>query len=599
MKKTKYLAPLLLVLALASCGNKGNTSLESSSSEAPASLTKSFASKLYLGSLDAKMAYDLPCSYFDVADEVPYIKLADFCSFYKKVALGDKYELFGASGDTLTNNATKATMVFDAKNNLVTCADFNLFKSTVGETTSYHDDTFQTEMDKTAKLVSEKCTRKAGKEMNWDMGKYNMKVVSYNGDYYMPFSFYQTIFLSRLGLGVAFNGADFYFYNSLAVYKEKTNPDDPLELTDYAKAIYKGPLANIKTRSESYSKYYYGSFLFTMETSNGKLPRMDYASDLDTVLDVYGFKKKMLSSDSLIADTALCEAISTIFPDGGHTGSWGTGISVEPDSTRDLKLMGSIMNHDERMKAIYSLKDALKAQRGGAIKKGENLKTSGSTAVISFDNFTLNSSNTSPNKENVESDYDSTFGILYNSFKKIEGMGETIKNVVIDLSENGGGAVMALGEALSFITDDDISITVTDHVTGAVSTEYVKYDTDLDGDFEDKDSYEGKYNFYVLTSPCSFSCGNAFPCIASEKGWAKVIGQRSGGGDCAVGYGFSVDGAKWQMSSATSFTREDGTSVDDGAKVDYTLDYSYFYDLEKLDGYLSALPEEAEAPVKQ
>ena len=41
-----------------------------------------------------------------------------------------------------------------------------------------------------------------------------------------------------------------------------------------------------------------------------------------------------------------------------------------------------------------------------------------------------------------------------------------------------------------------------------------------------------------MTSNYSFSCGNAFPVYATYNRYAKIIGQRSGGGECAV-YGYS------------------------------------------------------------
>ena len=586
--KTKYLATILISLAALSSCEMGLTPNDSSNSQTggETTLVKTLASKVYFGTLES--TYSLPCSFFSVAEDVPYIKFSDFFGGVHKeiITPGQETGIYTWSDSVVTNRLTKATMVFDVDNNTISTGDFDLFKSIAGETTTIHDDTFEVRADKSAEIVEDECSRIAGNAMIWDMDRYNMKLVSYENEVYAPYSVYQTLFFSRFKLNITFNGADFYLYDSLSVFADKDN-----NLTDYAKAIYDGPLAKISERSKSYSNYYYGSFLFTMETSNGKLPGKAFANDLDGVLKAYGLKDKMLSSDSDIADEALCDAVALIFADGGHTGTYGTGISVAPDTTREINYLRKVFATDERLKARQALSTALSAQRGVSEFKTalDHLKKSGQTAIITFDGFSLTSASTSPTKEEVESDNKSTFGILYNCFKEIE-KDNSIKNVVLDVSLNGGGAVMALGQSLSFITNENITINTKDPVTGASNSETVRYDTDLDGDFTDDDSYAGKYDFYILTSPYSFSCGNAFPCIAKDNGWAKIIGQRSGGGDCAVGYAMSVDGALWQMSSPMMITREDGSSVDDGAAVDYTLDYSYFYDAAKLDSYLTNLP---------
>ena len=59
-------------------------------------------------------------------------------------------------------------------------------------------------------------------------------------------------------------------------------------------------------------------------------------------------------------------------------------------------------------------------------------------------------------------------------------------------------------------------------------------DINGDGVYDTEDCFGDDFNFYILTSDCSFSCGNAFPCVAKAEGYAKIIGQKSGGGECAV-----------------------------------------------------------------
>ncbi len=581
--KTKNIALALAFLALASCSPSDNqhgsvTSEQgdvSSSSSSDAISATTHDSKLYFGSLQEQATLPFPCTFFNFSEDVPYLELSQMGDQFFNLAFGNGAQIFSVSENVLTNNLTGASLVFDVSNNKITCSDFDLFKSILG-TALIHEDNFTAANDASAKIVEEKCSRTAGKALSWDLTRYGMKLVSYGGKIYAPFSIFETFMMTQTTRRLVFNGDDFYYASLPLMIDEKGN------LNDYGKAYYGGSISKKSERSESFAKYSYGTFLLQLETYNGKLPTMGIA-DLDAEFDAKGLKSKLLSKDPAIADEAVAEAVNSYFGDGGHTGFQHRGMSVSLDLEKDKELMMGILEHDERLANNRAVMNKLNTLRG---ESPHHLNISGKTAIISFDEFALNAQGLAPTKDNVEKDYKSTFGIFYNCFKEIETHTE-IKNVVLDVSLNGGGYAQALGESLSFLTDDDIYLTTKNTLTGAINTETVAYDTDLDGDFTDKDSYAGKYNFFVLTSLYSFSCGNAFPNLVSENKWGKIIGQRSGGGDCVVGLTNGVDGTYFQMSSTSSIIRKDGSNVDDGAKVDYEIDYDHFYDVAWIDNFLA------------
>jgi hypothetical protein len=95
-----------------------------------------------------------------------------------------------------------------------------------------------------------------------------------------------------------------------------------------------------------------------------------------------------------------------------------------------------------------------------------------------------------------------------------------------------------------------------------------------------------------------------------------VIGERSGGGSCAVQKCVAADGAAWQVSSwRGKIVDAAGNDVDDGVPVDVDLlertgskktesgfpDYSGFYDLDLLSQVMNehygAQPPRAIAPI--
>ena len=576
--KTKALALAFLALALTSC---------SPSSKAGASITKALDSKFYMspsstGGVNEEAAYPLKTVFFNVSPDVPYVSFSSFFDGVYNPLVGSGQTLISYNGGTLTNELTNATMVFDVSKNEITCEDLDMFLSTV---TNHilHEDLFMTSPNPNAQLDTKKSTRVAGKKMVWDLNRYNMKLVSYKDEIYVPYSLMQALFVSRVGLGMAFNGENYFNSNFAAMFADMATQT----MNDYGKAYYGGSLGKKKypSRSEAYSKYFYGTFLFVMENFYGKLSALGI-EDLDNYLETNGYKKELLSSDAENADSTLASLMNSVFCDGGHTAYTGSGVDSGLDMTRDISLMYGLLTQDKRAATSEKVKSTLKEKRGTEFK---TVETSGSTAIIRFDKFGLKTNAQGapvfPSKETVASDETSTFGILYNAFEEIK-KNEEIKNVVIDVSLNVGGAVCALGEALGFLTNDEVTFTTYNPVTGAKNIEVAKYDTDLDGDFDDDDSYQGIYDFYILTSPASFSSGNAFPCISSDYGYAKIIGQRSGGGDCAIAYAEGSDGCSWQISSCSSIRHKDGSSVDGGAKVDYEIAYENFYDASYLDGFI-------------
>lgn len=513
----------------------------------------------------------LPTVFFTEIGDVPYIELNDFfVNFFSKSLMENSPDFFDVSNGVVTNRFSDTSLVFDVKNNKLTTSDLDQFTNYTSSLKTPID-MVDAATDSIAKLDTAKTVYTKGKEITFDLNRYSMKLVSYNDKIYAPFAVLENIILSPIFMRSAFNGDDYYLVTPTGFVDSTTK-----ELNNFGKMFYSGSLSN-KTRTPSYVNYFYGSFLFETENYNGHFSRLNI-SDLDQKLSELGLREGLLSTDSDVANAALAKAVIEIFHDGGHTIFYHRGLTSTFDYTIDKGLMALILNYDTRYTASMQTYTTLTALRK---KDTELLEFSASkqTAVIHFDAF--NTHATTLSTDNVAEDTISTFANFYNSFQKISKE-TSVKNVIFDISLNGGGAAQALAEALSFLTDDPIEITVTNTQTGAVITEAVNYDNNLDGNTADNDSYSGKYNFYILTSGFSFSCANAFPCIAKDKGYAKIIGQKSGGGDCAVIPSVAVDGGIWAMSSNYSIT-SNGKNVDGGQDVDIAIDYTSFYDVDKLE----------------
>lgn len=219
---------------------------------------------------------------------------------------------------------------------------------------------------------------------------------------------------------------------------------------------------------------------------------------------------------------------------------------------------------------------------------------SNKTAIIRFDkfeydetfwkNYYASSHSGSPNPDpsaggiSIPND---TVGIFYKSFYALENDSSyknSVKNVVIDLSCNPGGDTAALHYALSFLLDPkDAATLYYDFFTGGKKVETGPADINLDGKIDDKDKKKN-YNFVVLTSNVTFSCGNSFANTCWDNG-IKIAGIRSVGGSCVVRYACTADGFPFQYSGCMRESHKvDWNNCEDGAPVEKALTLDQMYD---------------------
>lgn len=577
--KKKILTIVVLSALLCSCRTNNSSSLVSSTTESttastskPITVSKELTeSKVYV---NATTSFTLPTTFFDGFEDVPYVRLDQFYENFMSKGVAEQEGAFAVVEGSVVNTLTGATLTFSMIENSIKSVDLDSFTNLTGSQV-ITTDMLGITSNKLAKLNEEKSSTTTGNAITFKLDDYRMGMISYNGKIYVPFSILECISLSPTFARFVFNGEDYYMVSTETFIDSKTK-----ELTEFAKNFAQGSIIKKKTRSTGFANYFYYSYLFELANYHGHYPRLGISS-LDSKMEELGLKEKLLSTDSDIANEAFAKSLSQIFSDGGHTGFGHRGLTSEYSSKTDEELLKKyLLEYDARLvKEMTAF-----AQLGTLIKDRTDMpvveySTSSSTAVVHFMNFTAHDVLT---KDNIDQDTTSTFSTFYHAFKEFKEK-TNLKNVIFDVSLNGGGAASALGEALSFLTDDSIVLTTTNSLTKSVVKEAIDVDNNLDGNYLDNDSYAGKYNYYILTSEYSFSCANAFPCIAKENGYAKIIGKRSGGGDCAVLPSVTMDGGIFSMSSNYSITRKDGTNVDDGCPLDLEIEYADFFNIDKLE----------------
>ena len=157
-----------------------------------------------------------------------------------------------------------------------------------------------------------------------------------------------------------------------------------------------------------------------------------------------------------------------------------------------------------------------------------------------------------------------------------------VKNFVLDISTNGGGS----SDIVLFITSifcNKPDMYYENPLTGQKMKATFEVDRNLDGKFDEKDA-QVKYNlnFALLTSPCSFSCGNLLPALLKDYG-IPLLGKRSGGGSCCVLYNPSADGFAYRYSTHRArLNNTKGENIDKGIAPNYELETTDFFNISKV-----------------
>ncbi len=447
------------------------------------------------------------------------------------------------------------------------------------------------------------------------LADYGTRMFRHEDDVLIPFAVAQAVFAAPAMRAVfAYNGDDYYdiVNNVESIYGSAQMTAAP---NPYANMWYSGSFAHRTELSEAYAKYNYAAMCILLDLTYGHKEEKGIR-DFDSYLSENGLKEALLSTDPK-DDVEPLKKLFTILFDSGHdaeilspsiidsNGAIGRAEMVHDllkkigyDSMADLSedltplfyallkvlpkgLLQESLNPKDGKDPVLGpnvakiITDMIRLQILKPFGYGQSrVNIVGDTCVIYFEGFKEDLTRPEsfytklPTKSDLET---SSFGLFYYAFEQIKANGN-VKNVVIDLSNNGGGSAAALVATLGFLSPDgEVHISYRDLLNQNYREEYYHVDTNLDGHFDDEDGYGGQYKFYVLTSGSSYSCANAFPYFTQLENLATIVGEKPGGGDCVVAYYIDAYGHVGAISGFKQLGTMDGdtfTSDESAVVVD-------------------------------
>ncbi|MBO6249432.1 MAG: hypothetical protein J6N54_11525 [Bacteroidales bacterium] len=616
MRLKLFLYSIATVAILASCGPKarlGKTRVADEPADGGNFTEKTFP-VVYKVIPDAQVTL----RFYDALPDVPYISVADFQSI---VLPGSTMTVShtGVGEYTLAN--ADASAVVNINNDVFVSEDFEAFTNQMGllqpgMANVYYDGMPFVRYKGVTYTPSTVTT-------TLDMGKYGIDIhADGKGAVYFPFATLADMYTDLFYHHTGFNGEK-------VVVNTSVNEVSLAEID----STYNEPLLSKTVRSESMAAFNYKELCFAMDHFYGYPGRIKYnaqlkAKGLDKVLEedlANGpeIKKLLLSTSMGDYFTGMMGLFAIYFD--GHTSmeilSPAIGEDREKykevleDFTRSqmahMGLQGLIMEAVAPMMSMIQTSMVVAKQRPEAYGKGVTYFKKGNTAVCVFDSF--NSRNEKAWKEyyagtgpmpTIENAPGDDMVIFLDALKKADADPE-VKNLIIDITANGGGSADIVMAMTSLILDKSY-ISQDNALTGQRAIVEYEVDRNFDGVFDDKDKdVHYDLNFAVLTSGMSFSCGNLFPSMLKDNG-VPVMGETSGGGSCAIQAMCTADGFCFQISSFRArLNTLAGENIDEGITPDLpiptsatqvevseeeavpAMDFSKYFDVDYLTKLLS------------
>ena len=515
---------------------------------------------------------------------VPYLSLKQYGSLYDSHYDEDVQTSFSKKGDLVSWTVMKDNMIYfmsqiDFKNKEVVSAGSldAAFKA---------DDDPRDTTALTYAVNTEYESKVLGNSYfsHYSFANQEIDYFSYMGDYYLPLSFYDITY--------SFDTSLYFFYNYKAIYSTVSVDNFYEKLYTRATGSYcvvseMVAMTKDSTTPDYLTKLNSNLFLYLLDNFYG-LKNYKNIESGEKYCKAIGTYDRLFSNDGAVRSQAYAETLDRL--DDNHTALVAGSFAWGGQNVIARQYGTGCM---ERSSLRASLTTTRESSTPSSYYSGSSpmISSDGKTALYLFDSFIYGTTDQVFNKDgsikDTAKEYDSFFDLLalFKDLKK----NTNVENVVLDMSTNGGGVLGVLMKLLALISKNNLgNLYYLEAASSQLGIATTMVDSDFNGTYNSLDCYGDDFNIYLLTSDCSFSCGNAFPCLAQKQGAAKVIGRKSGGGECAVAIHYLPNGEYVYHSSNLHLGYYDAstevfTGFEDGAQPDIVVDhYVDFYDVDHL-----------------
>lgn len=391
-----------------------------------------------------------------------------------------------------------------------------------------------------------------------------------DGNFLIPMQTFCDYFMTPLQYFVQYNGKSSYMM-SLSVADN---------FPDFWK-FYNDDTEKREQISGALAQVNYYELCNILETRYG----LREAHNIDS-FDAY-FNRRGLRGEFLSGNVERIEnannMLGTLLFEDLHSGANSTSPFFDDTKGSLNKVLSPV--YENRINANKAMEEKRKSVLG---ENPAPYERRGDTVFITFDEFLFNGFNQfyQPGFE-PSANPDDTIELFAYALRRLQNEDSDVKNVVVDISCNGGGAALSCGFVMEALIGKCI-ICLNNPNNAALSQYVTKFDLNLDGVIDENDisvKAMGK-NVAAVISDNSFSCGNLLPCsLNALDSEVLLLGQQSGGGSCSVGYISNAIGSIMQISGEKMLvTMKNGYihDIDNGVTPHISMSANRMFDREYI-----------------
>lgn len=586
------LACTMLASLLTGCGagngGKTNTAVEA----------KTFPMRIQLSGEPEPTSTEITL-YFVNGGEIPYVALSEYMPLVGKIYKDDtigipaaEYEITHPLSNRtfVTRTDNSSSMDINTEEDTIEFLGMDFFTSTPGDPLLMSAITLsESGRGGYENLLKDQGTsyeRGGDTLIKFDMKEYLIDLVEKDGECYMPLQTVNDLLVSKNYVFVVFNGIEVLMSAFSAPLIDE---------------MYNAPTGQM---SEEFASFNYNELRFVMDTFYG-LKSEHGIDNFGDFFSATGLLTDLSGTDPEAFDHAV-RLLTMKYFDDGHSGvikrSYLSGpadtgdVEAAVEGLNDLGVSNNAMAWGTmrfRGSRFQYYPDHPEMDTFTGLTDPYLYEEVGDTAIITFDTFSLKKHNYT--KEADLKNPSDTIELIAYAQSQITRENSPIKNVVVDLSCNNGGAADAAIFLMAWLKIDGVAtLGLKNSLTGAQTVGNFQADINLDGTIDFDDTMPFNLKRYIMISCASFSCGNLVPAILKGYPGITLLGQTSGGGACIVHPCSSASGTIFTISSPVQIsTIKNGSlyNVDLGAEPDFYISKEEnYYDREKLVEFIHSLP---------
>ena len=533
------------------------------------------------------------------AEDIPYVNIELLCNNFTTVEYPEKYKVLITSN----NNNYTSTVLIDLTKRKIYFSNYDHYMSQFygGSSKKTFFDLANVKENDFIKIEKSFNSWGAPIEVNFSGFEDFVLCAEIDGklNYYVSLNTFGNLFTAFKS--VVYNGKEVYSRNEII--------DKIVNREEFREEFYRfDEGTGKKMRSSALTDFTYNELCINLDLNYGLKELHGNKFDcFDSYFEYVGLKSKLLDPDPEIFCKAIWELCHAYFSDYHSIfmlASYYCGYDIAK------KFAERVETGDENLltgNSLYEKMVLYKTARQNVYREkvpGLEFSDDGKTAIVRFDQYTTSGDsdlNAIINETNLE--LGKTTEDICNSIKenytaiqkdikteyylycvnKMIKKNPEVENVILDMSNNGGGACRTAVATLAWMLGE-VQTNITNSITGAKFSSVYVCDINADGKFDENDTIKDK-KLFCLISPASFSCGNMVPAMLKSSDRVVLLGETSGGGSACVYSTMAADSTIFQISSRYVMSENKNGSnydIDKGIEPHVRLQPETLYNKEKI-----------------